>query len=78
MSFPNSVRLCTMFKRKFYSQLFGRYILPDEKDFISFVKAELLYRIDRIEEEDCSCMKCGEDLIKFKNYFQNLKEKANY
>ena len=68
-----------MFYKKFYSELFRRYILPDEKDFISFVKVELLYRIDRLKEEDCSCMKCGEDLKKFKNYFQNLKEseKAN-
>ena len=76
----NSVRLCTMFYKKFYSELFGRYIQPDEKDFISFVKAELLYRIDKLKEEDCSCMKCGDDLRKFKDYFQHLKEKekANY
>jgi len=68
-----------MLKRKFYSQLFTREILPDEKDFISFVKAELLFRIDKMKEEDCSCMKCKDDLKKFKDYFLKLKEteKAN-
>jgi hypothetical protein len=69
-----------MTNRKFYSELFGRYILPDEVDFIYFVKAELLFRIDKMKDENCSCMKCRDDLIKFKDYFQNLKEteKANY
>jgi hypothetical protein len=64
-----------MFYKKFHSQLFKREILPDEKDFISFVKAELLFRIYKIDEGGCSCMKCGDDLRKFKDYFQHLKEK---
>ena len=63
-----------MFYKKFYSELFGRYILPDEKDFNSFVKAELLFRIDKMKDENCSCMKCMNDLKKFIAYFQNLKE----
>ena len=62
-----------MASRKFYSELFGRYILPDEVDFNSFVKAELLFRIDELKDENCSCMKCKDDLKKFKDYFQNLK-----
>ena len=62
-----------MANRKFYSELFGRYILPDEVDFNSFVKAELLFRIDKMKDENCSCMKCKDDLKKFKDYFQNLK-----
>ena len=62
-----------MANRKFYSELFGRYILPDEVDFNSFVKAELLFRIDKLKDENCSCMKCKDDLKKFKDYFQNLK-----
>lgn len=69
-----------MANRKFYSELFGRYILPDEVDFNSFVKAELLFRIDKLRDENCSCMKCKDDLKKFKDYFQNLKvsKKVNY
>lgn len=62
-----------MANRKFYSELFGRYILADEVDFNSFVKAELLFRIDKMKDENCSCMKCKDDLKKFKDYFQNLK-----
>jgi hypothetical protein len=69
-----------MFYKKFYSELFERYILPEENDFNSFVKAELLFRIDKMKDENCSCMKCMTDLKKFIEYFQNLKEteKANY
>jgi len=69
-----------MVYKKFYSELFGRYILPDENDFISFVKAEFLFSIDKLTDENCSCMKCMNDLNKFIDYFQNLKEteKANY
>ena len=62
-----------MANRKFYSELFGRYILPDEVDYNSFVRAELLFRIDKMKDENCSCMKCKDDLKKFKDYFQNLK-----
>ena len=62
-----------MANRKFYSELFGRYILPDEVDYNSFVRAELLFRIDKLKDENCSCMKCKDDLKKFKDYFQNLK-----
>lgn len=54
--------------------------MPEEKDFNTFVKAELLFRIDKMKDENCSCMKCMNDLKKFIAYFQNLKEteKVNY
>ena len=61
-----------MFRRKFKSYLFGRDINPDEKDFIGFVKAELLYRIFDLDEKKCSCMGCTENREKYCNFLQKI------
>lgn len=63
-----------MLKRIFHSQLFKRYIRPEEKEFTSFVKAELLYRIDMLNKEKCDCFDCTNDLKKYVDYYANLKE----
>ena len=70
----NSVRLNTMIKKAFNSELFKRSIKPDEKDFISFVKAELLYRIDYLKYENCSCSICNNQLKEYSDYYDKLKQ----
>ena len=62
-----------MRKREFYSQLFKRKIFPNDKDFAPIVKAELLYRIDKLKDEDCSCFECKNKLKEYTNYYNNLK-----
>jgi hypothetical protein len=44
-------------KKRFYSELFQTYIEPTEKNFSSFVIAELLFRIYNLESNKCDCMK---------------------
>jgi hypothetical protein len=63
-----------MKKKKFDSQLFRREILPTEKDYFPIVYAELLYRIDDLETQNCSCFKCMEELEKYKNTLIKIKE----
>ncbi len=62
-----------MRKREFYSQLFQRKIYPNDKDFSPIVKAELLYRIDNLKNEACSCYECKHKLGEYTNYYNNLK-----
>jgi len=64
-----------MLKKRFYSQLFQRYIEKTDKDFRSYVIAELLFRIDALETANCDCMKCTFDLKKYKDYYKKLKSK---
>jgi len=57
----------------FYSQLFRKYIYPDDKEYWAKVHAELLYRIDYLESRKCSCFQCNAELKNFKEYLEKLK-----
>lgn len=61
-----------MIKKRFYSQLFERYIDKNENDYNAIVKAELLYRIRELEKKNCTCFQCQTDLEKYQNYYEKL------
>jgi|GEM_PF-2114995 len=61
-----------MRKKKFYSRLFARNIEKSEKDYVAFVKAELLFRIKELETKNCSCFACGEELQGLKKYYEKV------
>ena len=67
-----------MIKKVFYSELFGRNIEKTERDYISFVKAELLFRIDRLKKENCSCFQCQDNLDKYLDYYNKISETKKY
>lgn len=75
MILQNSVCLFIVRKREFYSQLFKLKINPNDKDFSPIVKAELLFRIDKLKWEGCSCFECKNKLTEYTNYYNNLKPK---
>lgn len=64
-----------MRKRKCWSDLFGRYLKPEEKDYEAFVETELLYRIDKLEYEGDDCMEGSKDLKRNKDYHNKLKNR---
>ena len=59
-----------MGKSYFYSRLFGRKIEKTEKDYESFVTAELLFRIQTLKAKDCSCMDCKAELKRCIDYYE--------
>ena len=61
-----------MIKKVFYSQLFQRNIAKTEKDYSAIVKAELLYRIQQLQSENCSCFQCQSDLEKYQDYYNKI------
>jgi len=61
-----------MTRRKFKSYLFHRDINPKEKDFFALVKAELLYRIFDLDEKNCSCMGCTQNIEKYYAFLQKI------
>lgn len=63
-----------MKKKAFKSELFDRTINPDDNNYDSFVIAELLYRIDYLKFENCSCFVCNEKLKNFIDYYDKLKQ----
>ena len=65
-----------MIKKSFYSQLFQRYIEKTNKDYSAIVKAELLFRIDKLQSENCSCFQCQSDLKKYQDYYKKIS--GNY
>jgi hypothetical protein len=63
-----------MKKRDFYSTLFGRKIFSNENDFDSIAIAEVLYRINELEEKHCNCLQCQTDLGKFRKSLLIMKK----
>ena len=66
-----------MKRKKFWSDLFERYINPDEEDYEKFVEAELLYRIDAIEYEGIDNIEYSRNFKKYKDYHNKLKGRWN-
>ena len=64
-----------MSKNKFYSRLFQKYILKGDKDFKSYLIAELLYRIDELEFLNCSCIGHQMELDKYKKYYEKIMDR---
>ncbi len=64
-----------MKKREFWSDLFGRFIKPEEEDYEKFVEAELLYRIDALEYMGLDTDERSRDFRRYKDYHNKLKDR---
>jgi hypothetical protein len=64
-----------MNKKRFFSQLFGRYIELEEFDYIPKLKAELLFKLFELDEQNCDCMGCVKNRKKYYDYLVNLMQK---
>lgn len=64
-----------MAKEKFYSELFGREIYKSEPEYKQKAVAEALYRVYRLEKENCSCMQCKTDLEHFRGFLEKQIKK---
>jgi hypothetical protein len=64
-----------MRKKKFYSNLFNKYIEPNDPFFKQMVIAELLFRINQLEESKCDCMNCNAELKKYKEFLESMRGK---
>jgi hypothetical protein len=59
-----------MLRKVFYSNLFHRPVNPNDKDYISIVKAEVLYQMDGMVKAECQCRDCTnkrDNLLKYYN-----------
>ena len=54
-----------MKKKNFRSQLFRKEIQENDLEYWVKVYAELLYRINELEEQKCNCFKCQTDLSNY-------------
>ncbi len=64
----SNIHLYGMNKERFYSELFRREIHKSEPEFKQKALAEALYRVYKLEIENCTCMQCQADLKKFKSF----------
>jgi hypothetical protein len=62
-----------MKKKNFRSQLFRKEINENDPEYWIKVYAELLFRIDELEEQKCNCFKCQTDLDKYLKFIQKLR-----
>ncbi len=65
-----------MKEKKFYSELFKRYIIPNEKDYWAYTRAEVLFRLDELNEKKCTCIGCTNDRKKYELFLQKLKNRS--
>lgn len=63
-----------MKKKNFRLQLFRNEIHESDPEYWIKVYAELLFRIDELEEQNCNCFKCQSDLGNYKVDFEKLRE----
>jgi len=66
-----------MKKENFRSQLYRKEILENDPEYWIKVYAELLFRIDELEEQKCNCFKCQTDLGNYKSFFEKFKSEKN-
>ena len=60
-------------KKQFHSELFGRIIEPNDKDYWQIVYAESLYRYYDLLERNCYCFECKNKIEKLSNYIKTYK-----
>ena len=63
-----------MQKKLFYSRLFRKNILSEDSEYWYKVLAETLFRIDYLEEKNCSCMECNRQLNKLEEFLPKIKK----
>ena len=66
-----------MKKKNFRSQLFRKNILENDPEYWIKVYAELLFRIEDMEKQNCNCFKCQTDLRNYYDFFKKLKSEKN-
>lgn len=59
-----------MNKNSFHSRLFNRTISKNDRDFNAYLIAELLYRIQKLQNADCNCKDCKHELRNYINYYE--------
>lgn len=69
----SSIHLYGMKKKKFRSQLFRKEIQDNDPEYWIKVYAELLFRIEEMEKQECNCFKCQTDLKNYREFFEKLK-----
>lgn len=62
-----------MLKKDFNSELFNQTIKKEADNYEALVKAELLYRIKKLEREGCSCFECMDKLREYRKYYDKLE-----
>ena len=66
-----------MKKKNFRSQLFRKEIHENDPEYWIKVYAELLFRINELEEQKCNCFKCQTDLSNYKSLFEKFRIDKN-
>jgi len=66
-----------MKKKNFRSQLFRKEIQENDPEYWVKVYAELLFRINELEEQKCNCFKCQTDLGNYKSFFEKFRLDKN-
>lgn len=67
-----------MKRKSFRSQLFRKEIQVNDPEYWIKVYAELLFRIDELEDQKCNCFKYQTDLDRYLKFFQKLRVDKTY
>jgi len=62
-----------MSKKVFHSQLYGKFVQPDDEEYWIKVYAESLFRYYNLVKADCSCFECKREREKLAEYLDNKK-----
>jgi hypothetical protein len=63
-----------MSRKVFHSELFGRLIQPDDKDYWTIVYAEALFRYNRMQKDNCACFECKRQREKLADFIEKDKK----
>ena len=62
-----------MKKKNFRSQLYRKEVFEKDPEYWIKVYAELLFRISEMEEQNCNCFKCQNDLSSYRQALNKLR-----
>ena len=63
-----------MHKKVFYSRLFRKNVITEDPDYWYKVLAETLFRIEYLEEKNCSCAGCKNELETLLEFLPKIKK----
>jgi hypothetical protein len=63
-----------MFKKQFKSRLFKKIIKIEELDYWSFLYAEIIYRLNQLDDLKCSCGFCFSEKVRLEHLIQKMED----
>ncbi|MFC2119821.1 hypothetical protein ACFLQ4_01995 [Bacteroidota bacterium] len=63
-----------MYRKDFKSRLFKKKIKADDKDYWFFLYAEVLYRLNQLDDLKCPCGHCFSEKLHLEHLIKQMEE----